>query len=367
MAPERDRQSPLPRTDRVGAPAYLLRYLERQAGQRAPEAAEPDGDGPLYLRRFRARQTGLAQPSAPPVTVVGPDQQGWTEAWLRTVRTKEIVPPPEARPKGRWLDIHVVRHAETQGYSTDAGLTPLGRWQARRRGHDLSKGLAEGETVRIVCAPTARATETAEQIAAGIADGLELWGRHAEIIGPEPRDAFRNFQVWTPEGPRDPTEAFRRYHATLEEYERTAVGDRPLWLVEIDRFWRLQNGGGDPIAFWATTPLVHFEPPSLVVLRFLAGFADLAAEADERTRIVLATHSGPMRGLAMWAFGHDPGEPYNTEEVRVKLRPETREAVVTFRNRTQEIHVPAPEEWPEWASALTRTLVTSAPTPGGTP
>jgi broad specificity phosphatase PhoE len=359
-----DRSAPLPRTDRVGAPAYLLRYLERRAGE-AAEPVEPDGEGPLYLRRFRARRAAAA--TAPSVTVpeaLGPDQAGWTEAWLRTVRTKEIVPPPEARPKGRWLDIHVVRHAETQGYSTDAGLTPLGKWQARRRGHDLSKGLAEGSVVRLVCAPTARATETAEQIAAGIADGLEMWGRRVEVVGPEPREAFRNFQVWTPDGPRDPTEAFRRYHAVLEEYERTAVGDRPLWLVELDRFWRLQNGGGDPIAFWATTPLLHFEPPSLVVLRFLAGFAELAAEVDERTRIVLATHSGPMRGLAMWAFGHDPGEPYNTEEVRVKLRPETREAVVTFRNRTQEIHVPAPEEWPEWAAPV-RALAGSAATPGG--
>lgn len=355
--------APLPRTDRAGAPAYLLRYLERRNGTGA-DGLESDGEGPLYLRRFRARRVDTAPASVSLNAFVSPDQR-WTEAWARTVRTKEIVPPPEARRQGRWLDIRVVRHAETQGYSTDAGLTPLGRWQARRRGHDLSKRMADGETVRLVCAPTARATETAEQLAAGIIDGLEMWGRSAEICGPEPVGAFRNFEVWTPEGPRDPTEAFRRYHATLEEYERTAVGNRPLWLVELDRFWRLQNGGGDPIAFWASTPLLHFEPPSLVVLRFLAGFVELAAQADDHTRIVVATHSGPMRALAMWAFGHDPGEPYNTEEVRVMFRAETLEAQVTFRNRTQEIHIPTPDEWPAWTPASTRALVGSAATHGG--
>lgn len=96
-------------------------------------------------------------------------------------------------------------------------------------------------------APTARALRTAEHIRRGIEDGLELWGRSAAVVGPEAMEEFRNFQVWSPSGIKDPTQAFREYHAVLERYERVALGDRPLWLVEMDRFWRVQLGGGDPI------------------------------------------------------------------------------------------------------------------------
>jgi len=55
-----------------------------------------------------------------------------------------------------------------------------------------------------------------------------------------------------------------------------------------------------------------------------------------------------LRVVATWALGYDPGEPYNTEEVRIRVRRNLKEAVLTFRNRTQEVQVPAPEEWPVW-------------------
>lgn len=339
---------PLPRTERPDAPLYLARYLERRAREQRALPNEPPDDGtPLYLRRFRARrETGEGLLSPPPLWSGG-DGQPATEAWAENTRTKEIVPPPEAREEAV-LEIHVVRHAETQGYSVDGGLTPLGSWQAHRRGHDLSKGIRDGESVVLVCAPTARAEQTAEHVRRGLEDGLVLWGREATVDGPIPMEEFKNFQVWSPEvGLRDPTQAFREYHAVLERYERVALGDRPLWLVEMDRFWRTQQGGGDPIHHWMTVPMLHFEPPAHVVLRFWSGFVRLAGE-HPTARIVCATHSGPMRALATWAFGYDPGEPYNTEEVRVRVRPSLKEGTVTFRNRTQEVHVPPAPEWPSW-------------------
>ncbi len=64
-----------------------------------------------------------------------------------------------------------------------------------------------------------------------------------------------------PEGLRDVTGAFRLYQKEMERYERVAQGDRPLWLVEIDRFWKIQQGGGDPITQWLTMPMMYFEPP----------------------------------------------------------------------------------------------------------
>jgi broad specificity phosphatase PhoE len=345
----------LPYTERTEPPLYLARYLQRKAGGQERSSAEPADDQPLYLRRFRARRT---EPS--------PTWSGgaWTEAWADNTKSKEIVAPPDlstGAEAAEFVEIHVVRHGETQGYSVDGGLTPLGSWQAHRRGQELSKGVAGESRVHIVCAPTARAVGTGEHLRRGLEDGLELWGRQAMVDGPETNDDFRNFQVWTPSGIKDPTQAFREYHAISERYERVALGDRPLWLVELDRFWRLQLGGGDPIAFWMSVPLLHFEPPSNVVLRFWRGFVRLAEQTPPGTRIVCATHSGPMRALAAWAFGHDPGEPYNAEEVRVKLRRSLKEALVTFRNRTQEVHVPLGAEWPDWRDERRYSVTCSAP------
>ncbi|HWP63580.1 MAG TPA: histidine phosphatase family protein, partial [Candidatus Binatia bacterium] len=259
---------PLPRTERPDAPAYLRAYLERKAREAAAAAKEAetidaaeapggtagatdrrDGSGlPLYLRRFRERRAeGDMVPFAAPIPDEPPPT--WTEAWAQTSRSPELVLPPEVRPPTSGsravVDVHLIRHAETQGYSVDAGLTPMGRWQAHRRGHDLSKGIPNGQAIRIVCAPTARATQTAEQLRRGFEDGLVAWGREAEVVGPVAMAEFRNFTVWTPSGEKDITAAFREYHAVAERYERVALGDRPLWLVEIDRFFRLQMGGGD--------------------------------------------------------------------------------------------------------------------------
>ena len=365
---------PLPRTERPDAPAYLRRYLERRAADEAATAArEADalardgGDGsdgrvgsappdeadlPLYLRHYRQR-SAAGESHVPLATAIpGEPAPTWTEAWAATTKSNEVVLPPDLAPPSSGssavVDVHLIRHAETQGYSVNAGLTPMGRWQAHRRGHDLSKGIRDGQPAVIVCAPTPRAIQTAEQLRRGIEQGLILWGREAPVRGPNPMDEFRNFGVRTPSGERDVTEAFHEYHAVAERYERVGLGDRPLWLVELDRFVRVLRGGGDPIHYWMTVPLLSFEPPTLAVLRLWAGITRLVADAPERGRILIATHSGPIRALATWALGHDAGEPYNVEEVRVRVRRNLTEAQVTYRNRTAEVHVPPAAEWPTW-------------------
>ena len=223
----------------------------------------------------------------------------------------------------------------------------MGGWQSHQRGHSLSKSVRPGQKVRIVCADTSRARQTADQIYRGMNDGLQQWGREADIGAPEPIPELRNFQVWTPEGPRDVTSAFRQYQALMEKLERMAVGDRPRWLVEIDRFYRTQLGGADPIYMWLTIPLMYFEPPQSCVRRFWRGFHRLMAESPD-TRIIAATHSGPIRAFATWAHGYDPGEPYNTEEVVVRIRRGGGTALVAYRNRVTEVNVPPPDEMPVW-------------------
>ena len=299
------------RTDRTDAPYYLARYAERRGLKQAAQSASPaeadaDADLPLYLRRFRER-AGSAQGQSPAAALLEVDGERFTSEFAGTSRDKEIVAPPERKPQEDFAtEIRIIRHGITQGYSTDAGLTPMGGWQSHQRGHSLSKSVRPGQQVRIVCADTSRARQTADQIYRGMTDGLQQWGREADIGAPEPIPELRNFQVWTPEGPRDVTSAFRQYQALMEKLERMAVGDRPRWLVEIDRFYRTQLGGADPIYMWLTIPLMYFEPPQSCVRRFWRGFHRLMAESPD-TRIIAATHSGPIRAFATWAHGYDPG------------------------------------------------------------
>lgn len=341
--------------DRTDPPAYLQKYRERESvGGKRHEIDDRGGDRtddvPLYLRRFRDRRSG-ANPLETPLPAWEGEDLGVTLARAQITKTKEIVPESQEQAGPSVLtQVHIIRHGETQGYSTESGLTPLGSWQVHRRGFDISKSIREGERVHIVCADTNRARQTSEGIRKGLLDGLTMWGREAEISEVYPMEEFRNFQVWTPEGLRDVTGAFRLYKREMEKYERVALGDRPTWLVEIDRFWKTQQGGADPITLWTQIPMLNFEPPSATVRRFWAGIQRIQDEYPG-DRIIVGTHSGPIRVFAISAFGYDPGEPYNTEEVIVRLV-ESNSAFIAYRNRVQEVQVPDLDELPDWWEGL---------------
>lgn len=335
--------SDLPRTDRAEAPAYLRNY---QARQRHDELdTERDEETPLYLRQFRQRRADATRVDAPPPTWEGRDLP-YQQALSEDNRNKEISAPPEAQQRVV-NDVYLIRHGETQGYSSESGLTPLGSWQAHTFGHTLGKRVKSGETIVVRHAPTNRAGDTATQIHKGFLDSLAMFDKDVKVFEPEAMDEFVNFRVATPSGFRDVTAAFREYYSVLEEFERTKLGDRPMWLVDVDRFWRTQQGGGDPITHWLQIPMLHFEPPAMCIRRFWAGIRRLAAE-HPNARLVIPTHSGPIRAFAMAAFGYDPGEPYNLEHVRVKLYEGGTEALVSYRNRVQEVHVPDIEALPSW-------------------
>ncbi|MHA6784175.1 histidine phosphatase family protein [Pseudonocardia saturnea] len=340
--------------DRFEAPNYLAKYRERQGVAPATNGSSSNGgtattvdDTPLYLRRFRER----GATAAPPAPTVEHEGATFTPALAEATRGKEIAAPLERRASERFVcEISIIRHGITQGYSTDAGLTPMGGWQAHRRGHELARRWDAGDRVRLVHADTNRARQTAVQLYNGAKDGMDMWGKQIELTEPEAIPELRNFGVWTPDGLKDVTSAFRQYQSTMEKLERMAAGDRPRWLVEIDRFYRVQLGGADPIQMWLTIPLMYFEPPALCVRRFWRGFHRLIAEDRGEQRILAATHSGPMRAFATWAHGYDPGEPLNTEEIRVKVREGAQTALVSYRNRVTEVNVPPPDEFPQWES-----------------
>ena len=361
-------RSALPRMDRTDPPGYLQCYLEREArGVQAPTAEMLDLDRtestPLYLRRFRDRKSG-ANPLEEHVPMWEGHDLGVTNAYSRITKTKEIVPEsPEQAGALLTTQVHIIRHGETQGYSTESGLTPLGSWQVHRRGFDISKSIKNGDRIRIVCADTNRARQTSEGIRKGLLDGLTMWDRTAEISEVTAMPEFRNFQVWTPEGLRDVTGAFRLYKKEMEKYERVAMGDRPTWLVEMDRFWSTQAGGADPITLWTQIPMLNFEPPSATVRRFWAGIQRIMAEYPGE-RIIVGTHSGPIRVFAISAFGYDPGEPYNTEEIIVRMM-SNNSCFIAYRNRVQEVMVPNLDELPDWWAGLSgRALPVSLRTEG---
>ena len=338
----------LPRTERADAPAYLQRHKQRRAAQQARPGAEAEaGEGdetPLYLRQFRARHSGGGA-LGDTVTFDG-ESLGTTRAWAEVTRTKEIVPERRDQLASVSADIYLVRHGETQGYSSESGLTPLGAWQAHRRGQELARRVQPGMQVEVVCAPTNRARQTAEHLRRGLLDNVELFGREGALVSEVHDDRnFRNFEVATPEGPRDVTSAFRVYHREVEKYERIGLGERPGWLVEMDRFWGIQSGGGDPITHWLTMPMLYFEPPVSAVRRFWRGILELKQHTTAK-QIVVTTHSGPIRAFATAVMGYDPGEPFNTEFVRIRLIEGGVTALVLYRNRVQEFAIPDLEALP---------------------
>ncbi len=340
-----------PASARVDAPAYLARFKEREAAENAKAASNgtesvvEDEQTPLYLRRFRNRERDSIVPNDVPLW--RRSSLSVQQALTEDNRNKEISPPPAAKV-GLLNDVYLIRHAETQGYSTDSGLTPQGAWQAHTYGHTLAKRIKSGETVVLRHAATSRATETAQQIHRGLLDGVAQYEKDITIVDPAPMAEFRNFQFAAPDGLKDVTAAFRQYHSQLEAIERTGKGDRPGWLVEMDRFWATQQGGADPIRHWLTIPMLYFEPPSMTVRRFWAGIQRLSAEFPG-ARLAISTHSGCIRAFAVTAMGYDPGEPYNTEHVRVKLMDDHKTALVAYRNRVQDVRVPDIDWLPPWA------------------
>jgi broad specificity phosphatase PhoE len=271
-----------------------------------------------------------------------------TEAYARvTVSPREILPPPSFRNRlAGTVDVRLIRHGETQGYSADGGLTPLGRWQAHRKGQDLARGMQDGSVVRVRHADTARARETAVAVHEGLLQGMARYGITASVDEPVADSSFANLRILAGDQVLDPTQAFDRYARLLEGHERTQSGDRAGWLVEMERFWNVQAAGGDPITYWLTMPLQYFEPAALVVRRFWAGVVSAVRDSPAAGRIFVCTHSGCIRAVATAAVGHDPGEPHNVEDVRIRVYPDCEHAIVTYRGRGVEIEIPTTAPWP---------------------
>jgi len=333
---------------RTEAPAYLARYLERKKLQlsKTEESNDENQNKWLIRARQKAKQRAIHE------TKLDGSPPKRSDAYARvTVSPREIIMPEayKERMSGS-IDVRLIRHGETQGYGTNAGLTELGKWQSHRKGQNLARGIKDGSQVVLVNADTARAKETAKGLKIGLEQGISRYSIEiGEIFGPSSINNFRNFQVWCDGEEKDVTSAFYKYDTVLEKFERSRSGSRPGWLDEIDRFWKVQAAGGDPITYWLGQPLQFFEPPAIVVRRFWRGIIKILTDyqLSDNLRVFICTHSGPIRAVAASSVGHDPGEPYNLEDVRVRVLPGNEYALITYRGRGTEIEIPTSKA-PTW-------------------
>ncbi len=234
-------------------------------------------------------------------------------------------------------EVVLLRHGETVGYDADHGLTPLGERQARERGTALAREVGPGSTVRMPHARTARAIATARALRGALVAALG----HEDGIGPlHPEPWFDNLRFSLHGRGVDASEAVTA---------RLALdGEPPDWAREYDRFdsdYRAAAAAGNPIAYWLHHPTLWFEPPHVAAHRVWCGIAAAAADAPDGLRVLVATHSAPMRAFVATALGHDPGEPANLEDVRVRVEPDGA-AVVRFREHVVGMRVP--EHLPPW-------------------
>ena len=237
---------------------------------------------PLYLRRFRARGEAGSRRAD------GADDPLWRRAALPVQqaltednRNKEI----SAR-RGLALrnDVYLIRHGETQGYSTDSGLTPRGV-----AGPQLRPPPDGSRAAR----PSSSATpppghETAEQIHRGLVDGLAQYEKSI-TVEPGVADEFRNFQFVAPDGLKDVTAAFREYQSLLEGFERSAARDRPQWVGR----WtgrRLRRRRPDPAL--ADDPDA---PPSRRRCASAGSAINRLSAEFLGARLAISTHSGCIR------------------------------------------------------------------------
>ncbi|HVT69564.1 MAG TPA: histidine phosphatase family protein, partial [Trebonia sp.] len=239
---------------------------------------------------------------------------------------------------GTLVPVHLIRHGETSSYHSDSGLTDLGHAQASSKGVQLAGQLSPGAVVRLPHAPTARAAETARGLRDGLAKGLRDRGVMDVRVGePHVNEHFDNFRLWCDGQALDPTQAYAPYRHLRDSGSRAGL---PGWFAEMDRFATIQAAGDDPITYWLTQPVQHFEPAATAVRRFWTGIRALVRDAQPGLQVFVSTHSGCIRALAAAAFGHDPGEPANTEDAVVRLAPAAERAVVSYRGHEVELAVP---------------------------
>ncbi|GEL21031.1 histidine phosphatase family protein [Pseudonocardia asaccharolytica] len=239
------------------------------------------------------------------------------------------------RPAPGSLTVHLIRHGQTASYDEDTGLTELGRRQAIGRGVQLAALCRDGDQIRFGYAPTVRTRATAELLQAAVLQRVAELGITLKDGGIQPEPGFRNVQVWTDEGPMEPTRARGRHLELLAADAGIPRG----WVSEARQFWCAHEATGDAMTFWLKTPLLWHEPPASVVQRMLLVSLGRVAEGIGQ-HLFVATHSGCLRALVACVAGTDLGEPDNAEEVTLELAAGSDVVAVSYRDHRWQARIP---------------------------
>ena len=236
-------------TTRDDAPAYLLRYEARRVEPRPDRRPGPAG--------VRRQGPPARHPPGPRRARPGRRAAGAHRGLRPRDRRSAGAAVAGVAAAARWptaTDVRLIRHGQTQGYIADSALTPLGRWQAHRKGQDLAKGMQDGSWPASCTPPTARAAETAYGAGRGAAPGGgPVRHRRRDDRGSGAgRRASGTSRCGSTAGSSTSPPPSRSSPTCSRATSATAVATGPGWMVEMDRVFRIQFAGGDPITYWLT-------------------------------------------------------------------------------------------------------------------
>lgn len=203
------------------------------------------------------------------------------------------------------LALLLLRHGEVASHRGDVPVTDGGLSHARTVGEAI--GRRYDGPISLLYGGTRRSRETAEAIAAGIADP-------ARVTGPTDSFALRNPDTYLA--------GTRVNMVSSAEALAEQVPGMTVQQAEANAWWTAFIESPDRIGWW----LGQEDPPgenaaglAARVLRFARSLADPGPMNGHL--VVCATHSPLLRAVLQHATGADPGEPAYVTGARLLVDP----------------------------------------------
>lgn len=144
----------------------------------------------------------------------------------------------ESEKGGREVDVYFYRHAEAEGEGVEAGLTEVGRQQARQAAEDLLGEITgAGGVIKFLSSPVRRAQETAGIMRGFIAEAIERSNiQNIRLMSSRERDAVKAAGVIGPlrnKGIEDPIEHWLRNPGAVEGKSPEVISRKVQDLLKI--------------------------------------------------------------------------------------------------------------------------------------
>jgi broad specificity phosphatase PhoE len=199
-------------------------------------------------------------------------------------------------PTGTAPELILLRHGAVASHRGDVPLTAAGREQAHEAGRRLAARYRG--SIRVLCAATRRAQETAQLLAAALAseDPSRL------VVGPDVAFGLRNPDLYLGGARVDMVSSAAAFAEPAPRLSEDDVLSVPFFVGFL--------AASDRIGWW----LEHDRPPgddAAAVTTRIASFGhSLGDGATTAAPTVFGvTHSPVLRAVASQLLGSDPGEP----------------------------------------------------------